>query len=47
MIEICKGIVSAASGAKRYKLLPIGQTTPLIVEETLLEDFTQEKVKPI
>ena len=33
VIEVCKGIRSAAKGAKRYKLLPIGETIPLIVEE--------------
>jgi len=30
-------IQSAAKGAKRYKLLPIGETTPIIVEERFLK----------
>jgi hypothetical protein len=33
IIEICKEIRSAAKGAKRYKILPIGATMPFIVEE--------------
>jgi len=37
VIEICKDIHSAAKGAKRYKLLPIGETTPIIVEERHLK----------
>ena len=31
VIEICAEIRSHAKGAKRYKLLPIGETTPIIV----------------
>ena len=37
VIEICNEIRSAAKGAKRYKLLPIGETTPIIVEERFLK----------
>tara|TARA_Y100001938_G_C8073086_1_gene424338 strand:- start:1367 stop:2002 length:636 start_codon:yes stop_codon:yes gene_type:complete len=37
VIEVCEHIKSAAAGAKRYKLLPIGYTTPLIVEERFLK----------
>ena len=37
VIEICEHVKSAAAGAKRYKLLPIGHTTPLIVEERVLK----------
>lgn len=33
IIEIRREIHSAARGAKRYKLLPIGETIPFIVEE--------------
>jgi len=43
VIEIRKDIVSAAAGAKRYKLLPIGQTTPLIVEERFLKISRRKK----
>jgi hypothetical protein len=37
VIEVCREIRSAAKGAKRYKLLPIGETTPIIVEERFLK----------
>jgi len=37
VIEICKEIYSAAKNTKRYKLLPIGETIPLIVEERFLK----------
>ena len=37
VLEVCEHIKSAAAGAKRYKLLPIGHTTPLIVEERFLK----------
>jgi len=37
VMEICSEIHSAAKGAKRYKLLPIGETTPIIVEERFLK----------
>ncbi len=30
-------IRSAAQGAKRYKLLPVGETTPVIIEERYLK----------
>ena len=30
-------IYSAAKGAKRYKLLPVGETTPIIIEERFLK----------
>ena len=33
IIEITKAIHSAAKGAKRYKILPIGATIPVIIEE--------------
>ena len=33
VIAIMDDIRSAAKGAKRYKLLPIGETMPIIVEE--------------
>tara|TARA_R110000824_G_scaffold208032_3_gene393593 strand:- start:329 stop:967 length:639 start_codon:yes stop_codon:yes gene_type:complete len=37
VMEICSEIHSAAKGAKRYKLLPIGETMPIIVEERFLK----------
>tara|TARA_B100000131_G_scaffold306428_1_gene333523 strand:+ start:94 stop:735 length:642 start_codon:yes stop_codon:yes gene_type:complete len=37
VVEVCSGIKSAAKGAKRYRLLPIGSTTPVIVEERFLK----------
>jgi len=37
VIEVCKEIHSAAKGAKRYKLLPIGETISIIVEERFLK----------
>lgn len=37
VISIMDDIRSAAKGAKRYKLLPIGETTPIIVEERYLK----------
>jgi hypothetical protein len=37
VLEICKEIRSPAKGAKRYKLLSIGETTPFIVEERFLK----------
>jgi len=33
ILEICEEIKNAAKGAKRYKLLTIGETEPIIVEE--------------
>lgn len=43
VMEVCKDIRSAAVGAKRYKLLPIGQTIPLIVEERFLKISRRKK----
>jgi hypothetical protein len=37
ILEVCPEIRSAAKGAKRYKLLPIGEMTPIIVEERFLK----------
>ena len=37
VIEVCNKIHSAAKGAKRYRLLPVGSTIPLIVEERFLK----------
>ena len=37
VIEVCEKIYSHAKGAKRYKLLPVGETTPIIVEERFLK----------
>lgn len=37
VLEVCEEIYSAAKGAKRYKLLPIGETIPFIVEERHLK----------
>jgi hypothetical protein len=43
VIEVCKEIYSAAKGAKRYKLLPIGETMPIIVEERFLKKSPSQK----
>ena len=43
VMEVCGDIHSAAAGAKRYKLLPIGQTIPLIVEERFLKISRRKK----
>jgi|ETNvirnome_2_300_1030623.scaffolds.fasta_scaffold01965_11 hypothetical protein len=37
VIKICPEIYSAAKGAKRYTLLPIGEVVPIIVEERFLK----------
>jgi len=37
VVKVCHEIHSAAKGAKRYKLLPIGATMPLVVEERFLK----------
>ena len=37
VVQVRDEIRSAAKGAKRYKLLPIGETTPIIVEERHLK----------
>jgi len=37
VLKVCEEIYSAAKGAKRYKLLPIGATIPVIVEERYLK----------
>jgi hypothetical protein len=37
VVEVCEDIHSAAKGAKRYKLLPIGETISIIVEERHLK----------
>jgi hypothetical protein len=43
VIEILKNIHSAAKGSKRYKLLPIGESTPIIVEERYLKKMRQKR----
>jgi hypothetical protein len=37
VLKVCREIHSAAKGSKRYKILPIGTTTPIIVEERFLK----------
>ena len=37
IIEIKKEIYSHAKGAKRYRILPIGETIPLIIEERFIK----------
>ena len=37
VIEVCTTIRSAAKGAKRYRLLPVGERVPIIVEERFLK----------
>jgi len=41
VLEVCDVIKSAAKGAKRYKLLPIGESTPIIIEERFLKKGLQ------
>jgi len=43
VMHVCENIYSPAVGAKRYKLLPIGQTIPLIVEERFLKISRRKK----
>tara|TARA_A100001515_G_scaffold123913_1_gene107959 strand:- start:927 stop:1568 length:642 start_codon:yes stop_codon:yes gene_type:complete len=43
VIEVCEEIHSAAKGAKRYKLLTVGETTPIIVEERFLKRASMKK----
>ena len=43
VIEILKNIHSAAKGSKRYKLLPIGESTPIIIEERYLKKMRQNR----
>jgi len=43
VIEIREEIMSHAKGAKRYKLLPIGETSPIIVEERFLKAAPKQK----
>lgn len=43
VIGIMPEIFSAAKGAKRYKLLPIGETTSIIVEERFLKAGKKSK----
>ncbi|MAH50865.1 hypothetical protein CMI37_33925 [Candidatus Pacearchaeota archaeon] len=37
IIQVCEEIRSAAKGAKRYKILPVGSIIPLIVEERYIK----------
>ena len=43
VVAVLPDIRSAAKGAKRYKLLPIGETTPIIVEERFLKAAKKKK----
>jgi len=43
VVAVLPDIRSAAKGAKRYKLLPIGETTPVIVEERFLKVGKKKK----
>ena len=43
VMEICEEIYSCANGAKRYKLLPVGETMPVIVEERFLKKAKAKK----
>ena len=42
VIGVCPEIYSAAKGAKRYTLLPIGEVVPIIVEERFLKAGKQK-----
>ena len=37
VLKVCQEIHSAAKGSKRYKILPIGTTIPIVVEERFLK----------
>jgi len=43
ILSIESGLRSHAKGAKRYKLLPVGETMPIIVEERFLKKGTVKK----
>jgi len=43
VLRIEQEIVNAVKGAKRYKLLPVGETTPVIVEERYLKKAPKRK----
>ena len=43
IMEVCPEIYSHAKGSKRYKILPIGATIPLIIEERHLKRSRKSK----
>ncbi len=43
VLEVCPEVYSHAKGAKRYKILPIGATIPLIIEERHLKQSRKSK----
>mgnify|MGYP001158240643 CR=1 FL=1 len=43
VLRIEEDILNAVKGAKRYKLLPVGETTPVIVEERYLKKAPKRK----
>ena len=45
VLSTTEPIVSAATGCKRYKVLPYDSTTPIMVEERCVKLFRRQKVK--
>ena len=43
VLSVESGLRSHAKGAKRYKLLPVGETMPIIVEERFLKKAAIKK----
>ena len=43
VLRVEEDILNAVKGAKRYKLLPVGETTPVIVEERYLKKAPKRK----
>jgi hypothetical protein len=46
VIDSKQPVISAANGAKRYQVLPIGSTNMIITEERYLKKFKKAKAKP-
>ena len=46
VIDSKQPVISAANGAKRYQVLPIGSSNMIIVEERYLKKFKKAKAKP-
>lgn len=43
VLEVCREVYSHAKGSKRYRILPIGATIPLIIEERHLKRSRKSK----
>ena len=46
VIDSKQPVISAANGAKRYQVLPIGSSNMIIIEERYLKKFKKAKAKP-